>query len=373
MKRDMADESMHKKARLACISTTIFVIAAMNEAYFNNVTNRVMHYQAKALAGEVSFENPWGGYLDKHNPFVFGVQNEYDFYEQTNLKDLKYGTEKWAMYTRQVDGQTVYDSSQGNVSDTDFYGELRADWGPYQDTIVKAQQEFGTDLLKWNEYQYNQWFDFRENLIWFDTAPCFSGKLIGQVNDLDITSGTPAYYKEGDKYIPVGSGWWTRTDTRYVASGDGFVASNGADYSVTGSVNYPDLDLQKDLFKSLLDMVEDCDFDCQKKGSRMSTIAALMTSVWTFIMLQACCMCCGINMAPARIFSVYCALVNWLLQLILTAVAMSFFFTKYNAVCARSTAETGPMDWKMFDDFMVTGSLLIFSILIMTFICMCGV
>lgn len=142
--------------------------------------------------------------------------------------------------------------------------------------------------------------------------------------------------------------------------------------SLSGSIDYPDFDLYKDLVDDWVTMIEDCDFDCQKGGSGMTLIAILMSTMYSLIMCNACCMCCGVFDYRNRVFSLYCTLFNCVFQLIITIVACVFLFRPYNAVCARSVYETGPLDWNMSDDFYVTSSGVILSFFLMCCFCGCG-
>jgi len=146
----------------------------------------------------------------------------------------------------------------------------------------------------------------------------------------------------------------------------------GYDVNVSGDVAIPNFDLYKDLVSAKIDVYNDCDFDCQKGGSGMTLIATLMSTMYSLIMLNACCMCCGLFDYRNRVFSLYCTLFNCMFQLIITIVCCVFLFTKYNALCARSIASTGPLEWNMADDFYVTSTGVITSFIYMCCFCGCG-
>ena len=44
-------------------------------------------------------------------------------------------------------------------------------------------------------------------------------------------------------------------------------------------MNWADEDLYRDFLKDWIDLFEDCDIDCQARGSQLTTIAGLMAAV----------------------------------------------------------------------------------------------
>lgn len=185
------------------------------------------------------------------------------------------------------------------------------------------------------------------------------------------------YYKDGNSTnYPVGAssvnGFWSNNQQRYITYNGEEKATFGSDPSFSGSISYPDYDLYKNLVDDWVTMIEDCDRDCQKGGSGITVIAILMSTMYSLIMCNACCMCCGLFDWRNRAFSLYCTYFNCLFQLIITIVACVIMFRPFNAICGRSVYEVGPMEWTMADDFYVTGSGLISSFILMICFCCCG-
>ena len=143
---------------------------------------------------------------------------------------------------------------------------------------------------------------------------------------------------------------------------------------VSGSMNWSDEDLYRDLLKDYIDLMEDCDVDCQARGSQLTTIAGLMGAIYGLVALNAVFMFIGTWRYRWRICSIYCTFGVCLFQFAALIAAGAMMFTKYNAICGRSMTETmgeGNM-WTMADDFYMTFSLWIISFITMfCFVC-CG-
>ena len=167
-------------------------------------------------------------------------------------------------------------------------------------------------------------------------------------------------------------GFATQVDTSNYNYEEG---NKGTDLSVDGrTINWNDEDLYRDLLKDYIDLIEDCDIDCQKAGSQLTLIAGLMGTSYGIVALNAIFMFVGTWRYRWRFCSVICTAATCLIQLILSIVVGALLFTKYNAVCARSMVKTygENMIWTMADDFYVTFSLWIVSFFAMMFFCCCG-
>ena len=144
--------------------------------------------------------------------------------------------------------------------------------------------------------------------------------------------------------------------------------------TVSGSMNWADEDLYRDFLSDYIDLFEDCDVDCQARGSQLTAIAGLLASVYGLVCLNAIFMFIGTWRPGARICSVYCTFAVCLFQFIVLIVAGAMLFTKYNAICSRSVTETmgeGNL-WTMADDFYTTISLWAISFITMFCFLCCG-
>lgn len=145
------------------------------------------------------------------------------------------------------------------------------------------------------------------------------------------------------------------------------------DIAVTGAIGWNDKTLTTDLWDAFMNLADDCDMDCQKRGSQLTVIGSLMGAAYGVIALNALFMFIGAWRYRWRVCSVYCTFVACMLQLILTIVSGAMMFTKYNDVCARSMTNTfDGFRWTMHDDFAMTFNLWVASlILLLPFVC-CG-
>lgn len=137
---------------------------------------------------------------------------------------------------------------------------------------------------------------------------------------------------------------------------------------------YNDADLYKDMLKAQIEVMEDCDMDCQKMGSGMTLVAVLNQVVLGFIGLNALFMFIGVWRYRWRVCSVYCTMFMCLFQLIVLIVSATALFSKYSMVyCATSLTPTAPgMFWHMADDYNMNVTLWGAQIVLMfCFVC-CG-
>ena len=113
--------------------------------------------------------------------------------------------------------------------------------------------------------------------------------------------------------------------------------------------------------------------DCQKRGSQLTVVAMLMSAAYGIIGLNALFMFIGAWRYRWRVCSVYCTMCACCTQLILSIVAATMLFSKYNNVCMRSLTTTfDNFRWTMNDDFTMTFNLWVASwILMLPFVC-CG-
>ena len=112
------------------------------------------------------------------------------------------------------------------------------------------------------------------------------------------------------------------------------------DVKVDGRIDWADGQLTEDLVNAQIELAEDCDMDCQKRGSAMTVVAILMRTAYGIIALNALFMFIGAWRYRARVCSIYCTFVSCLCQFILQIVAATMMFTKYNNVCMRSMTNT---------------------------------
>lgn len=105
-----------------------------------------------------------------------------------------------------------------------------------------------------------------------------------------------------------------------------------------GRIRVYEEDLWKDYLREYIEMVEDCDIECQRMGSGLSIVAFLNSLVLGLIGLNAVLMCIGIKSSMFRTMSVYCNLATCMCQAAVLVVSAFCIFSKYSMTfCARST------------------------------------
>ena len=112
-------------------------------------------------------------------------------------------------------------------------------------------------------------------------------------------------------------------------------------------------------------MIEECDVDCQAKGSQLTIIAILMGTLYGLVWLNALAMFIGAWRYRMRICSVYFSMFLCMFHVAIIITVGVLLFTKYNGICSKSMRTTSAFDgayiWTMADDFYATFSMWITS------------
>lgn len=138
-------------------------------------------------------------------------------------------------------------------------------------------------------------------------------------------------------------------------------------------LTFNDEDLYRDALKEQIDLIEDCDIDCQAKGSQLTLVAGLNQLAYVFIAINAILMFIGTWMYRARVASVYCSIFSCMFQFAIIVTSGVILSSPYNMVCRRSMIPTaGEFQWTMRDDFGLVATMWIMSIItLLPFLC-CG-
>lgn len=109
----------------------------------------------------------------------------------------------------------------------------------------------------------------------------------------------------------------------------------------------------KDLLKTRIEVLKDCDIDCQKSGSGMAWVALLNQIVLGLIGLNALFMFIGVWRSNFRVCSVYCTMAMCVIQLVVLILSAVMLFSSYTmAFCATSLTPVAPgLPWTMADDY----------------------
>ena len=184
------------------------------------------------------------------------------------------------------------------------------------------------------------------NVIWFDTSACLEGPHIGEVNR-----------PNSNNYEKV-STWKASYQT----------------LAITDDYNWNDIDMYRDFRRAMLETIEDCDVDCQAKGSQLTMIAGLLGIVYFLVGLNALAMFIGTWRYRWRVCSIYCTLFACLFQFAIIVTSATMLFSSYTLVlCAGSLTDTAPgMPWTMADDWSVNVMLWVAQIFLMFGFLACG-
>ena len=160
---------------------------------------------------------------------------------------------------------------------------------------------------------------------------------------------------------------------KYVKTGEYRDEAWDVDIDVSGKIDWAKNDMQKNILKAKIKIAENCDIDCQRRGSQLTVIASLMSGAYGVIGLNALFMFIGAWRYRWRVCSLYCTFVACLCQAALMIVAATMMFTEYNGLCAYSLTPTMEgFRWTMSDDFSMTFGLWFAGwILMIPFVC-CG-
>lgn len=138
-------------------------------------------------------------------------------------------------------------------------------------------------------------------------------------------------------------------------------------------INWKD-DIFNDLMKDVTEIIDDCDIDCQAKGSQLSVVHLLNSLALFFIQIQAILMFIGTWRSTARICQVYCNFFTCLFQFAVIITSMALLFSKYSAFCGKSVIRTAgdSLLWTMKDDYDMAVGLVLTQIIWMFAFFFCG-
>ena len=62
------------------------------------------------------------------------------------------------------------------------------------------------------------------------------------------------------------------------------------------------------MLKAINDLAEDCDMDCQRRGTQLTVVAILMSTAYGIIAVNALLMLAGTWVVYARVISIFCSM-----------------------------------------------------------------
>jgi hypothetical protein len=190
----MACENEHwsHKARIVGFAVTMSSIATYYQYYFDMLVYRSNQFQSAALAGEAGFDfyDAWPKSMN-YNSAKWGQEHLQDVLDTVSLKELKQIQMDWKTSSYEDTGVTIYKNPNGNPKDNKgFYTQQEKFYSEYSDAWNAAYDEFyAKDPIAIDADKYSDWEEMHsDGVVWFDTAGCWKGKFIGQVNDFSVTA-----------------------------------------------------------------------------------------------------------------------------------------------------------------------------------------
>jgi hypothetical protein len=185
-------EPWSHKAKIVGFSVLMSSIATYYQYYFDMLIYRSGQFQAAALAGESGYE--FRDYQDnkRWSSEYWKAQQTLDVWKDKPLKELKQILSNDATDSYIKRGVTTYTNPNGNPYDnqgyykqsTKFYNDYMDHYNTYWD------EEFAKDPIEKSQDKYSMWEDMHKDVMWFDTAACWNGNFIGQVNSVVISADT---------------------------------------------------------------------------------------------------------------------------------------------------------------------------------------
>ena len=192
-------EPWSHKAKIVGFSVLMSSIASYYQYYFDMLIYRSGQFQAAALAGEAGYE-----FLNYQENAQWGAaqwtqRQTLDAWKEKGVKELKQIQQDWKTGSYSELGVTKYTNPNGSPYDRErYYTQTRKFYDDYMDEYNGFWDTYySKSPIERDSDAYSNWADMHKDVMWFDTAACWKGKFIGQVNDVVIapdTAGTKAQY-----------------------------------------------------------------------------------------------------------------------------------------------------------------------------------
>ncbi len=111
------------------------------------------------------------------------------------------------------------------------------------------------------------------------------------------------------------------------------------DINVNGKINF-DTPYYDELMEAKIELMEDCDIDCQQKGSQLTRVAFLLMISYSLVIINSIFMCIGSFRFFCRMCSTLCSLLICCGQIGIQLLCIGLLFSKYNSVCRYSEFKT---------------------------------
>ena len=153
-----------------------------------------------------------------------------------------------------------------------------------------------------------------DNVVFFDTAACLDYGFIGDVNKASggwsptpLNPMSESAIDSNTASIPsrlIDPEFWSSETSHSVNSIDTWYHTKKI-LAMTDDFDWYDSEMYRNLMKDIVDLVDDCDLDCQARGSQLTLVAVLLGAVYGLVCLNALFMFIGTWRYRFRICSVY--------------------------------------------------------------------
>lgn len=249
-----------------------------------------------------------------------------------------------------------------------------------------------------------------EGTIWFDTGACRNSPAsLGKGNRSIFVPATERFQYTGESvtltntetgeevtrpaYAPVDNGVWAlaaeaTVQYTYDEAGNRQYEPNlspaypifrvGTDSALAVTPDSQMKVYDEELFKRsinwAMDFYDECDIDCQQKGSQATLVATLSAIPYGLVGLNSLFMILGAWVKNCRICSIWCTLFACLVQFAVLCVTATMLFSHYSLGCFGALTPTAGegVQWTMSDEMWSMAYLYItgwFSLFV--FLC-CG-
>ena len=336
LKLIVGQESWRDKIRIIGFAFLMLTIAGSMQQYYDLLSFRINQYQAKALAGQASFAS----YMDPLSDDMWDKKNTLSVVEDKEWSDLV--KIQQGILTQKDDGYAVGVQGKSNGW---FVQKMRYNaWEKKEEDYYNKCQDSpsASDIISCDADKYAEWETMNTNVVWFDTAPCMNyASRVGGIKDFRITPNSDD---------PISYGWWTEVGNSPERI-DG-TTDWSTDIKIEGAIGHMNGDAFKGQLKGWVDTIENCDIDCQARGSGMSLVSILNGTSLGIICFNALIMFIGAWKCWARIWSTYCTMFACVFQFAILIVSATYLFSQYTiSMCSVSTEGTAEgFLWTMKDD-----------------------
>ena len=185
-------EPWSHKAKIVGFACIMSGISSYYQYYFDMLIYRSNQFQMAALAGEEGYDFLDYSWNSEWTSEMWSLRQTMDVYKEKGLKELKQIQKDWKTGSYNDSGTTVYTNPNGNPKDNiGYYEPERRFYNDWSDKYNQLWDDhFEDNKIDQDATQYSNWADMHEGVQWFDTAACWKGKFIGDVNSVVITPDT---------------------------------------------------------------------------------------------------------------------------------------------------------------------------------------